>query len=207
MGFSARLDKAALDARKGPRRTLYLGATGRTGDGDTPVTVHNISATGLLLESRAPLTVGETIEVDLPENDAARAKVVWASEPMFGCQFETPLTPAALSAAQLRSTPSVPGGEEALGDTLHRLRLARGLSLGDVAARLGVSKPTVWAWEHGRSRPVEHRLTALGEVLGLGREALDPQAPALPDILAQSRERIAAAYGVSPASVRIMIEL
>jgi len=34
-----------------------------------------------------------------------------------------------------------------------RLRLAAGLSLGEVASEVGVGVPTVWRWENGQRRP------------------------------------------------------
>ena len=102
--------------------------------------------------------------------------------------------------------PSTQPGDD-FGARLHRLRRERGLSLGEIAARLGVSKPTVWAWEHGKSRPVERRLAALADALGVTPGGLEP-APSGPHAeLEQSRRRIAAAYGIEPSRVRIMIEL
>ena len=90
---------------------------------------------------------------------------------------------------------------------LSRSGLLCGLSLGEIAARLGVSKPTVWAWEHGKSRPVERRLAALADALGVTPSGLEP-APSGPNAeLEQSRRKIAAAYGIEPSRVRIMIEL
>ena len=81
------------------------------------------------------------------------------------------------------------------------------MSLGDIAARLGVSKPTVWAWEHGKSRPVERRLSALAEALGVTPAGLEPAVTGPPEEIERSRLRIAQAYGVEPMRVRIMIEL
>ena len=85
--------------------------------------------------------------------------------------------------------------------------LVSGLSLADIANRLGVSKPTVWAWEHGKSRPVEKRLSALAEALGVTPGGLEPAPSGPSEELERSRRRIAQAYGVEPARVRIMIEL
>jgi transcriptional regulator with XRE-family HTH domain len=208
VSFKARFEHAD-ERRDDGRRTLQLDATGTFAGGTDAVTVHNISATGLLIETETSMAQGEAFVVELPEAGAQLAEVVWADAPMFGCRFAEPLGAAALSAAQLRS---VPGGAPAttdddFGARLHRLRRERGLSLGDIAARLGVSKPTVWAWEHGKSRPVERRLASLADVLGVTPGGLEP-APAGPNAeLEQSRRKIAAAYGIEPSRVRIMIEL
>src|SRR3546814_2165806 len=71
---------------------------------------------------------------------------------LAGCQFEMPLSPATLSAAQLRSV--VVEGEpdaqnrpaasaESFGARLQRLRTAKGLTQGQLAVRLGVSEPSI----------------------------------------------------------------
>src|SRR3546814_15950676 len=65
--------------------------------------VHNISATGMLVESGAPLEIGEVLEVNLPHSGKTAAKVIWTSGRLAGCPFEMPISPATPSAAQLRS--------------------------------------------------------------------------------------------------------
>ncbi|MCT2558996.1 helix-turn-helix domain-containing protein [Tsuneonella sp. YG55] len=214
MSIEARFDtEDSTDPRGAGRRTLHLGVSGRFASGSKgAVTVHNISATGLLIETAAALAEGETIVVDLPEAGERHARVVWADAPMHGCRFDDPLTPAALSAAQLRG--AVRDGDrgdrtvsEDFGVRLRRLRTERGLSLADIADRLGVSKPTVWAWEHGKARPVERRLAALAEALGVTTGGLEPAASGPVEAVEAGRRQIAEAYGVEPARVRIMIEL
>ena len=136
----------------------------------------------------------------------------------FGCRCDAPLPSAALAAAELRSLiatglhlPSRAEGGPTISPTrLQRLRKERGFTLAQVAAQLGVSKPTVWAWERGRARPIEERVDALAEALGVTRGELmatgEPSL-ALRELLARSREQIAAAFGTRPENVRIMIEL
>ena len=213
MSFEARFeDEAAADQRGERRRTLRLGVAGHFGDGgESAVTVHNISATGLLIETASTLDEGEVFAVDLPQAGEQSAEVVWASAPMYGCRFAGRLSTAALSAAQLQSDvvpqADTPQPLEDFGARLHRLRIERGMSLADIANRLGVSKPTVWAWEHGKSRPVEKRLSALAEALGVTPGGLEPAPSGPSEELERSRRRIAQAYGVEPVRVRIMIEL
>ena len=213
MTFEARFENEAADddQRGAPRRTLHLGVEGRFPDGAAgQVTVHNISATGLLIETDTELAEGDRFAVDLPETGEQTAQVVWASAPMYGCRFGSPVGAATLSAAQLRGDAgvnAVPDRPQDFGARLHRLRTERGLSLADIAARLGVSKPTVWAWEHGKSRPVERRLSALAEALGVTPAGLEPAVTGPPEEIERSRLRIAQAYGVEPMRVRIMIEL
>ena len=86
------------------RRTLQLEAHGALPSGTgTAVQVHNISASGLLLESEVALDVGEALLIDLPHVGSTAARVVWRSGGLSGCEFEIPLSRAALSAAELRS--------------------------------------------------------------------------------------------------------
>jgi transcriptional regulator with XRE-family HTH domain len=203
------------------RRTLRLEARGALGSGDAAaVLVHNVSATGLLLECEAPLAVGDSIDVELPHAGATSARVVWTSGKLSGCQFAAPISPAALSAAQLRSAvaPDVAmdagrttaASRESFGVRLRRIRKERGLTQGQIAATLGVSKPTVWAWEQGKSRPESHRMEALAQAVGASAHELlvgGDAKGALEDTVTRARERIAAAAGIDLASVRIMIEL
>ncbi|QGN56069.1 helix-turn-helix domain-containing protein [Novosphingobium sp. Gsoil 351] len=204
------------DPRYAVRYTLRLEATGATADGETTrVTVHNVSAGGLLIETAAMLAIGEAITLDLPEAGGRRATVTWASGTYYGCQFDTPLSSAELSGAQLRSEAPVPRPalsalDDDFGHRLQRLRKQRGMTLAQIADRLGVSKPTVWAWEQGRSRPVGNRIDPLAEALGVARSELYPDVgdrSHLHDLLARARAEIATAAGSSPDKIRILIEL
>jgi transcriptional regulator with XRE-family HTH domain len=218
MAIAAHFDADETRPR-GARRVLRLTIRGETEAGAAAsVLVHNISATGLLLETAARLAVGERITIELPQAGAAEASVVWDSGRFYGCQLAAPLSPAALDAAQLRSavdgldgaSPTDAAPDEGFPARLQRLRKRRGLTLAQIALVLGVSKPTVWAWEQGRARPVESRIDALANVLGVSRAELLPavhDGDGLRDLLAQARERIAAAAGASPDRIRILIEL
>ena len=86
------------------RRTLQLTVRGETPiGGSAQVLIHDISVTGILLETSADLLIGETIEVDVPEGGPTTAIVMWNSGRFFGCQFHGRISPAAVSAAVLRS--------------------------------------------------------------------------------------------------------
>lgn len=204
-----------------PRRTLRFGSRGVTASGDEArVLVHNISASGLLLESEAALAPEVRIDIDLPQAGLTPARVIWASGNFFGCQFDAPVSTAVLSAAQLRGdgpggrdeaeAPARQGaiGNEAFGARLRRMRKERGLSLSQISEHLGVSKPTVWAWEQGRTRPVEGRIEALAQILGVPAERLFSHSVSLEaDVVARAREQIAGVLGVAPDKIRITVEL
>jgi hypothetical protein len=52
------------------------------------------------------MLVGAVFEVELPQAGKIEASIVWNSGEFYGCQFSLPISPAALSAAQLLSQPA-----------------------------------------------------------------------------------------------------
>lgn len=226
MPFTAHFAEAVVDEQRprAERRRLLLEARGLLESGvESPVVVHNVSETGLLLETKADLEIGEGFDLVLQGEDPLHGRVVWASGSLYGCAFDQPLQPALLSAIELRSAvqtemglgaapvpagPAAVGGES-LGERLHRLRKLRGLTQGELAARLGVSKPTVWAWEQDRARPIEDRIEAIAEALGVTAGELRPgrTVPGLSELITRCRGQIASALETTPEKVRIMIEL
>lgn len=173
----------------------------------------------MLIETALELGGGAEFTVELPHEGAVAAQVVWTSENLFGCRFLRPIGAAALSAVQLKADGPLPrqigrasggpGKGIALGKKLEQSRKARGLTLAQVADRLGVSKLTVWAWEKGKARPVDERFPAIAEVLGLdAEEMLEAQRPdGVSELLQSSREKIARALGIDAEQVRILIEI
>ncbi|WP_338425729.1 PilZ domain-containing protein [Sphingopyxis kveilinensis] len=92
------------DKRQDVRRKLSLLARGMKHDGTgIAVQIHNISGTGLLFESDIDLQACDRIEIELPHAGGITAVVIWASGRLFGCQFEGPVSPATLSAVELKS--------------------------------------------------------------------------------------------------------
>lgn len=199
---------------------LYLETSGGLASGEhANVSVHNISASGMLIETSLMLDHGAMLAVELPHEELVEAEVVWGSGRLFGCRFANPIGAAALAAVELKGEAPLPprigqpdlgsARGPALGRKLEQARKLRGLTLAQVADSLGVSKPTVWAWEKGKARPVDERFPAIAEVLGLAaEELLELQRPAgISELLDMSREQIAAALGIDPRQVRILIEL
>ena len=89
------------DRRGSSRRRLKLGL----GAGKKAVTIHDLSLTGALIETSLPMLVGAMFEVELPQAGRVEGSIVWNSGEFYGCQFELPISPAALSAALLQSDP------------------------------------------------------------------------------------------------------
>ncbi len=217
--------------RRHKRRALYLETSGQIpGGAQANVTIHNLSMSGMLLETDAELANGESLSVELPEIGSVSATVVWQSGDLFGCAFDQNLNEAALAAASLRGTvigsldpvlpvgssganaakpDSIPRRAEPFGVRLNRLRRERAMTLSDVAEALGVSKPTVWAWEKGKAKPIPERLDAIAVALGVSTDELrvsggNGDGAALVE---ECRLRIATTFGTDPHNVRIMIEV
>lgn len=99
------------DARRSTRKQLRLttsAAISPTSPEDSStswmnVRVHDLSRTGLLIETYARIRLGDEITVELPECEGAVARVIWNSGFFHGCQFVDPLTSAVMSASLLKS--------------------------------------------------------------------------------------------------------
>jgi hypothetical protein len=114
----------AAERRGSARRRLRLISEGTTpSSSHARVFIRDLSVSGLLIESSAPLSVGEVLVVNLPEAGAAEAIVKWDSGHYFGCQFTRPISKAVVSAAQLLS-PAAPieGDAEVISIALAELR-------------------------------------------------------------------------------------
>lgn len=98
----ARFERVQGASRRGPSR-LKLGLGSNISGSGSEVVIHDLSTGGLLLETGENLRKGSRLEVELPEAGATQATVVWRSGDYYGCQFDKPLSKAALSAARLRN--------------------------------------------------------------------------------------------------------
>lgn len=78
-----------------------------------------------------------------------------------------------------RDTPSPrpDRGNPPFGLRLRGLRLARGLTMADLAERIGVSQPAISQWESGREKPGRESLLKLSVELGVAPEDLMATAP------------------------------
>lgn len=109
MTLLARFEETGREGerRESDRRALRLTITANLADiADSPVTIHDLSESGMLLEAGLPLATGERFEAFLPLVGAVEATVVWNSGDFYGCQFAGPVPRAAVSAALLKSVPN-----------------------------------------------------------------------------------------------------
>lgn len=98
-----RTDTPIVDARSAARRTLRLEVSANPSDDAATALIHNLSETGLLLETAAQLQIGELLQVDLPHAGTTTALVVWSRGSFIGCEFASPISKASVSAALLKS--------------------------------------------------------------------------------------------------------
>jgi hypothetical protein len=100
MALLARIEEQSADERGSERYRLRLNSVGQAdSSGSSGVTVHELSATGFLIETDAPLTLGSAIAFELPVAGIVRGEIIWASGHYFGGQFHRPLSPDAIAAA------------------------------------------------------------------------------------------------------------
>lgn len=222
MSIKAHLEEPseyAHEQRQNDRFYLYLTAKSELADGNhADVEIHNISAGGMLLETAHQLTKDDRLQIELPDNGVTVATVTWVGEGVYGCAFDDPINPAVLSAIQLRAEAPLPPSFRTernasdflgIGKKMEQARKERHLTLAQVAAELGVSKPTVWAWEKGKARPLEERLPAISNILGIDVEELtNVSGPAnWSDVVEGNRQAIAAALGVQKSQIKILLDL
>ena len=112
-----RTEARTVNDRGAARRTLRLEVQASSSSTDAHIAlIRNLSERGLLIETAADLTIGETIQVDLPEAGASPARVVWTDGSFFGCEFISPVSRAAVSAALLLAPVKQPQSVSALPD-------------------------------------------------------------------------------------------
>ena len=101
----AQLSSAPRSANKrgAARRTLKLELESVGEATGTMVLIHNISEGGMLIETAARLSVGETLDLILPNAGPTEAKIVRSDGRYFGCRFVSGISKGSVSAALLRS--------------------------------------------------------------------------------------------------------
>jgi len=228
MRIEARLEtQKQADRRGAGRRALRLWLDLVHGsDQAANALVFNISESGLLFQTATPLVAGDGLQVDLPEAGFVSASVVWTSGEFVGCRFVRALSPAVVSAAQLRSEPPLPAESdtaiegavpEAFGARLRRLRKQFGLTQPALARLTNVTKLTVWKWERGDARPRHGALRALARVFAMSEGELllgtsahqreVEQSKELSDIVESCKKRIADHLGIAARNVDITVRL
>ena len=199
------------------RLALYP-APPRKGGRQLPVLVHNLSSSGMLLESSHALSLGDKVETAFAEATVALGQITWTGAKLFGCQFDHSVSAELLEQVVSRvrreeqaQTNPMSQTVDTFGARLQRLRMAKGLHQVDIAERLGVTAVAISNWESDRSQPRQHRIADLAKILGVPSQQLATNAvmlpETLPEVLASSKAQVANLLGVDPASVKISVDL
>lgn len=207
-----------LPASTGGQIGLLLGdGAAPEGNRQVPVRVHDLSPSGLLIESGHPLQLGDIIATAFSEITVALGTIGWTGAKLFGCQFDEAFAARLFTdvAARLSGRAETEAGFadpiETSGARLQQLRKAKKLTQIEIAERLGVTTVAISNWESDRSQPRRHRREELAQILGVSRQQLETSADELPlplsEMLASSKLQIATQLGIDPANVRISVDL
>lgn len=106
----SQFDEALAPQRGVKRRALQLTAFASSArHGRIAVELINLSSTGVLLRSdTARMEPGEDVTLDLVEDEAAPAVVVWANDGFHGLSFRAPLDKGRVAAALLKAAARPP---------------------------------------------------------------------------------------------------
>lgn len=235
------------ERRSETRRHLLFATTVRGQNGESqPVLVRDISARGLLLETEDGVTLDPTIGIHLPEAGDVEAHVIWQGDKLAGCRLDVHLSQVTIDAvrakgeaAHAEQTERPEEGEapvprtaaRTLAARLKQLRIERDLTRAELAERSGISTPSIWAWETGRTVPRLGSLETLAKGLGvsvselqIGAGTASPEMSALSfgpsgggegdlrtaqlaELVAISKAQIAALAGTTVDRVSITIAL
>jgi DNA-binding transcriptional regulator YiaG len=214
------------DQRTAGRYPLVLHAIASFPDGDrSEVTILDISETGSLIAIDRELQVGQELEIflDTAPGDAICGQLAWCGDGIYGCQFVNPLSKLVLSAARLRGQPAEPGARRAPSSVdlspsaIAGARRACGYSATEMAQALGVSRPTLWAWETGKSRPSGTNAKIVRDFMvrvgftppsrsGTTEDSQSADRGRLESIIPRYRQDLASEIGIPEQRVRISIE-
>ena len=102
--LNAKLKAVSDEERSARRFRLLLDASAETSaTGLVDVRIHDLSATGFLIECSEALGIGDEVSLEIPGVGPATGDVVWTSGRFFGGAFRRPLVSSALASAQARS--------------------------------------------------------------------------------------------------------
>lgn len=97
-------------ARRHLRLATALGPT------NASAMIHDLSVTGMLLETAEEALIDDLLLVEIPNVGHVPATVVWNSGRFFGCKFDQPISVAAVSSALLQNPVSNPNSGRGVAD-------------------------------------------------------------------------------------------
>lgn len=193
---------------------IVIGAPDNISDA-TSFYIIDISENSILGEGIIPLSTDENVVVEIFGYEKVNAKVNWINLNKYFISFINPISESTITAlkritsnksSHKLESPSVSGS---LGASLRRVRESRGVSQKTLAAKMGVSIPTISMWEGDHRRPSIERLAKICEILNASAEDLlaGVGSNELSHLLSQTREQIARFLGMTADRVRIFIEI
>ena len=219
----------AFDQRLGLRHPVLISVKGRSASDSRSIEGHllDLSVGGFLIETSAEMAVGKTISIDLPEVTDLSARVVWANRPLYGCELDRPLAKLIVERTWLNNAPATADDTPvAIGQHVKKLRQTKGWTRAELAEIAGVSRPSVWGWETGRTEPrldaLRRLATAFGcsvaelrnpsiarfETPGSSRSVVpDEPLPTVDAILTRARHDLAARLDIPTARIRLFFEV
>lgn len=96
-------DLGAEERRGQERWRVQLTSAASSGKSSRAVLIQDLSESGLMFSTAAPLALGETILIDLPEIGTTEAVVIWSKNDQYGCLFRRPIPANVISTAILRA--------------------------------------------------------------------------------------------------------
>lgn len=107
MTVAAKLKLTPSDDRSAERYRLRLSTVGEASDSESlSITIHDLSASGFLIETSVPLSIGADITVELPGIGKHDAQILWTNDHFCGGTYAVPLS-SAETAAVIAASPVV----------------------------------------------------------------------------------------------------
>ncbi|MEN7538022.1 PilZ domain-containing protein [Aurantiacibacter flavus] len=140
-----------LDQRGSARRTVRFATPVDSAADKTRARIHDLSESGLRLETAVGFDLGETLLVELPFVGETVARVVWNERNSYGCEFSAPVGKAAVSAALLRSrkSPSRKSSEGAIKEH-------------DIGIDPSLEQIAAWTVEFGNAKDADEGYRLIG---------------------------------------------
>lgn len=113
------------------RRVLYLEVAVIAGDQGVSAPVHDLSTTGLRIESDTSLDLGEEILVSLPEIGEVKTRVVWKDGNTYGCAFLEPIPKRVVGAVVLQAPFEEPSANQS--SVVQVVEVGRGVDIDSLA--------------------------------------------------------------------------
>lgn len=199
----------------GNLKTLSIGDAFDSGLNSILFYVVEITEYNFVAEGSLPLCSDENVLVKIFGSKPKPAQVGWISDNRYFFEFSTPIPAEEIAALKdfAGQKPSLPPAKsvpsQSLGASLRRVRESRGVSQKTLAAKMGVSVPTISMWESDHRRPSIERLAKICEILNASAEDFlaGVGTNELSELLTQMREQVSKFLGMTPDKVRIFIEL